>query len=77
MQLCRVRGDSPTEVLGRPANPLPCPEGMALSHSLCPFSEEFAMAKQCKKTAFGLVCFSLDRRFQAGVPPLPELVMRR
>lgn len=59
VQLCGVRGDSPAEVVGRQANPLPCPEGMALSYSCCPFSAEFAIGKQRKKTAFGLVCFSL------------------
>ena len=78
MQLCGVRGDSPTKMVTRQANPLPCPEGMALSHSCCPFSEEFVMAKQRKKTAFGLVCFSLwtkDSKQESS--PFPELMMRR
>ena len=64
MQLCGVRGDNPTEVLGGQTNLLPCPGGTALSHSCGTFSgKEFAIAKQGRKTAFGLVCFSLDRGF--------------
>lgn len=59
VQLCGVRGDNPTEVLGRQTNLLPCPGGTALSHSCGPFSgKEFAITKQHRKTAFGL-CVSL------------------
>ena len=78
VQLFGVRGDSRTKMVARQANPLPCPEGMALSHSCCPFSEEFAMAKQRKKTAFGLVCFSLwTKDSKQESPLLPELMMTR
>lgn len=59
MQLCGVRGNNPTEVLGRQTNLLSCPGGTALSHSCGSFSgKEFAIAKQHGKTAFGL-CVSL------------------